>query len=386
MTDAAIARYLHDVPAAPTPAKPSSAAMDAARRNMEICNACRYCEGYCAVFPAMQTRTEFTDGDLNYLANLCHGCQGCFHACQYAPPHEFGVNVPQAFATLRNESYAEYAWPQPMARVFQNNGTIVSLVLAAALTVVIGLSMALIKSDTLFGVHTGEGAFYKLISWGMMTSVAGATFCFSIAALTMGGINFWRAAGPAKGRITAAPIGDAASDVLTMKYLGGGAAGGCNDRDETYSQARRHLHHATFYGFMLCFASTSVATLYDHFGGLQAPYAFWSLPVQLGTWGGVLLMLGTGGQMWMKVVTDPAAAAKALRGSEFAFVGLLFLTALTGLLLLALRSTSLMGVMLAIHLGVILALFLLLPYCKFVHGLYRGLALLRNSMDKRAAL
>jgi citrate/tricarballylate utilization protein len=22
-----------------------------ARRQMEICNACRYCEGYCAVFP-----------------------------------------------------------------------------------------------------------------------------------------------------------------------------------------------------------------------------------------------------------------------------------------------------------------------------------------------
>jgi hypothetical protein len=40
-------------------------------------------------------------GDLGYLANLCHGCQGCFHACQYAPPHPWGINVPQAFAALR---------------------------------------------------------------------------------------------------------------------------------------------------------------------------------------------------------------------------------------------------------------------------------------------
>ena len=69
-----------------------------ARRAMEICNACRYCEGFCAVFPAMTLRREFTDGDLNYLANLCHNCRGCFYSCQYAPPHEFGVNVPKLFA------------------------------------------------------------------------------------------------------------------------------------------------------------------------------------------------------------------------------------------------------------------------------------------------
>ncbi len=36
-----------------------------------------------------------------------------------------------------------------------------------------------------------------------------------------------------------------------------------------------------------------------------------------------------------------------------------------------------MGVLLVVHLGVVLALFLTLPYGKFVHGLYRGMALLR---------
>ena len=28
-------------------------------RQMQICNACRYCEGFCAVFPAMTRRLEF---------------------------------------------------------------------------------------------------------------------------------------------------------------------------------------------------------------------------------------------------------------------------------------------------------------------------------------
>ena len=32
---------------------------------MRICNACRYCEAYCAVFPALERRLTFGEGDLN---------------------------------------------------------------------------------------------------------------------------------------------------------------------------------------------------------------------------------------------------------------------------------------------------------------------------------
>ena len=68
------------------------AASGEVRRIMQICNACRYCEGFCAVFPAMERRRLFTDGDVSYLANLCHNCGACYHACQYAPPHKFETN------------------------------------------------------------------------------------------------------------------------------------------------------------------------------------------------------------------------------------------------------------------------------------------------------
>ncbi|MFZ9438977.1 MAG: tricarballylate utilization protein TcuB, partial [Hylemonella sp.] len=70
-------------------------------RQLQICNACRYCEGFCAVFPAMTRRLEFSVTDVHYLANLCHNCGACLHACQYAPPHEFAVNIPQAMAKVR---------------------------------------------------------------------------------------------------------------------------------------------------------------------------------------------------------------------------------------------------------------------------------------------
>ena len=72
-----------------------------ADRLMTVCNSCRYCEGLCAVFPAMEMRRAFSDGDLNYLANLCHSCGACYTDCQFSPPHEFNVNVPKTLAIAR---------------------------------------------------------------------------------------------------------------------------------------------------------------------------------------------------------------------------------------------------------------------------------------------
>ena len=79
--------------------------LEEADRLMTVCNSCRYCEGLCAVFPAMEMRRAFPDGDLTYLANLCHGCGACYYDCQFAPPHEFDVNVPRTLARVRAESY-----------------------------------------------------------------------------------------------------------------------------------------------------------------------------------------------------------------------------------------------------------------------------------------
>ena len=101
---------------------PAPEVLDEARRVMTICNACRYCEGHCAVFPAMTLRLEFAAGDLNYLANLCHDCGACFHHCQYAPPHEFAVDVPKVFAELRRQTWRDHAWPGFLAGALERGG------------------------------------------------------------------------------------------------------------------------------------------------------------------------------------------------------------------------------------------------------------------------
>jgi citrate/tricarballylate utilization protein len=354
-----------------------------ARRAMEVCNACRYCEGYCAVFPAMEMRREFTDGDLDYLANLCHNCQGCYHSCQYAPPHPFGINVPKTFADLRVQTYADYAWPKPMAMFFERNGTVVSLLSALAVSFVIIALMLIQDPEIVFASHVGPGAFYQVIPWGVMTAIGGATFGFALVALGMGFRNFWRASQrPASDIVRTRPLTHALRDILTLRYLGGGGHG-CNDESDHFSMRRRYFHHLTFYGFMLCFAATSVAFVYDHFLGLVAPYPVFSLPVMLGTVGGIGLLIGPAGLAWIKIISDPAPLSKKIIGSDYALLMLLFMNSLTGLALLAFRETSAMGILLAIHLGFVLAFFVAIPYSKMVHGVYRSAALLRYALERQ---
>ncbi|MBI3992141.1 MAG: tricarballylate utilization 4Fe-4S protein TcuB [Candidatus Lambdaproteobacteria bacterium] len=350
-----------------------------ARRAMEICNACRYCEGYCAVFPAMELRRTFTDGDLDYLANLCHDCRGCYYSCQYAPPHEFGVNLPRTFAELRQVTWVEHAWPRAGARLFARNGLVVALAAALGVALVLLLTMALQPADVLFGVHRAPGAFYVVIPMAAMVAVAGVTFGFALLAMLATVVRFWRATGSG-GLPRGRPLLRALGDVLTLRNLGGGGQG-CNDVDEGFSQTRRWLHHCLFYGFGLCFASTTVAAGYEHLLGLRAPYPFWSWPVVLGTLGGLGMVIGTIGLFALKLAGDAAPRAPRLLGADVALLALLGMTAATGLVLLALRATGAMGVLLAVHLGFVLALFLAMPYSRFMHGAFRAAALLRNAME-----
>ena len=353
-----------------------------AERQMLICNACRYCEGYCAVFPAMMLRKAFSAGDLTYFANLCHNCRGCYYACQYAPPHEFNVNVPKTFSELRAQSYQDYAWPGFLAGLFQRNGLVVSLITAVSLVIVMLLTNALQDPAVLFSSHTGEGAFYEVIPHWVMVLPAGAVFLFAIVALWMGLVRFWRDTGGTPGGLgNRQALWSATKDAAKMRYLGGGGDG-CNYPDERFSHARRWLHQLVLYGFLLCFAATCVATVYDYVLGWQAPYPYWSLPVVLGTVGGIGLLIGTAGLLWLKWQSDPVPENRQLVGMDVAFLVLLFLTSFTGLVLLILRETPAMGQLLAIHLGIVLALFITLPYSKFVHGIYRFAALVRYSLEK----
>src|SRR3974377_2192587 len=129
--------------------------LDEADRLMTVCNSCRYCEGLCAVFPAMEMRRAFSDGAPNYLANLCHACGACYVDCQFSPPHEFNVNVPKTLAIARAESYVAYAWPGALSGLFARNGMVISATLALSVAGFIFGFAAVNDPAVLYGVHTG---------------------------------------------------------------------------------------------------------------------------------------------------------------------------------------------------------------------------------------
>ena len=351
-------------------------------RQLQICNGCRYCEGFCAVFPAMTRRLEFGKADIHYLANLCHNCGACLHACQYAPPHEFAINVPKSMATVRGQTYADYAWPKALGGLYKSNGLTVSMALALSLSLF--LMLALQSNGTLWGGPVQNG-FYAIFPHNLMVSMFAPIFLWSVLALALGVIKFWREVTPAtSGAPLSSPAAaEAAHDALRLKYLGGGHGDGCNNEDDAFSLARKRAHHLTFYGFMLCFAATSVATFYHYVLNLPAPYDFTSLPKILGTVGGISLTLGTVGLWRLNLARDPNHGDAQQRPMDRGFIALLFFISVTGLALMLSKNTAAMPVLLAVHLGMVMALFLTLPYGKFAHGIFRTAALLRFAVEKR---
>ena len=348
-----------------------------AARMLQICNACRYCEGFCAVFPAMTRRVEFSSADIHYLANLCHNCGACLHACQYAPPHEFGVNIPRVMAQVRKETYITYAWPKTFGALYKKNG--VTVAMATTLSLLAFLLFTLWANGNLF-VSSLEGNFYAIFSHNTLALMFGLVFVYAVLALGVGIASFWREIS------TAAPTAYASAlamhDAFTLKYLGGGHGDGCNNEDDAFSLWRKRFHHFTFYGFMLCFAATSVATLYHYLLGLHAPYAFNSLPVILGTLGGIGLLVGPAGLLYLNFKRHVEHGDPTQKPMDRAFIILLFCISASGLALLAYRDTIYMAILLAIHLAFVMSFFLTMPYGKFGHGFYRLAALLKNALEK----
>lgn len=358
--------------------------VDEGERVMRLCNACRYCEGYCAVFPAMERRLTFGEKDLEYLANLCHNCGECFYACQYAPPQEFQLNFPRTLAELRLATFRKYARPAGLARAFARNGTLVAIASALAVVAFAAALLATNGREFLAAHSDASGSFHAVMGHGPMVAVFGIASAAVGVALLASALAFWRSVA----RVAGSPVDGgsllgAVKDILVLRYLDGGGDG-CSYPVDERSFGRRWMHHLTFYGFGLCFAATSVGFVYHYGFGWHAPYPLLSLPVVLGTVGGVAMVVGTTGLLWLKALRDPALADPRQTGMDAAFLVLLGSTAASGLALLALRETSIMGIALAVHLGLVLAMFVTFPYGKFVHGVYRAAALIRNAVEARS--
>jgi citrate/tricarballylate utilization protein len=291
------------------------------------------------------------------------------------------VNVPRTLAQIRLQSYQQYAWPAALARAYQKSWLVAAFMLCAGVAAAIFSGAALVRGGGLLR-SPGAGQFYRIIPHNVMVGAFSAASLLVLLAFLVGFVRFWGETGEGFGsllRVKALARG--VGDALSLRYMSSAGAG-CTYPNEERSMSRRWFHHLTFYGFALCFASTSVAAFYSYVLGWEAPYGYFSVPVVLGTAGGIGLLIGPAGLLLLKRRRNPETGDPEQSGMDTSFIVLLFLTSLTGLLLLGLRHTSAMGVLLAIHLGIVMAFFLTLPYGKFVHGIYRSAALVRNALEQ----
>ena len=235
-----------------------------------------------------------------------------------------------------------------------------------------------------FGVHTGPGAFYAVVPYLAMLLPALAVSLYAIGVLLAGAFAFARdTRGQVADFLHWPSLLEAGRDALGLHYLRGGQAGGCYYPTERTSNARLVLHMLVFYGFLSALAATIAAFILQDVFGQLPPYPFLSVPVILGSLGGVAMIVGATGLLYLKRRSDRAPADEKTLKLDWLFLLSLDVVSITGMVLLVLRETPLMGITLVVHLATVLALFVSAPYGKFAHFVYRYAALVQNRLESR---
>ncbi|MHA6344069.1 tricarballylate utilization 4Fe-4S protein TcuB [Roseivivax sp. CAU 1761] len=261
------------------------------RHQAEICIACRYCEGHCAVSPVLHAERAFSVGDLTQPAILCHTCCICNHACQSTAPHECALTLPRALAARATPagtpSPGPAGWPAPSTAPGSPSAVLAVLSFAA----LFGLARVL----------PADGAgFYAVMSHNLMVAIFLPAFLLPLLSLAVALRRYWVHVGGE--RVTLDHLRSAFGSAAKMRNLAGGHGDGCNFEDEDrFSHARRHAHAAVLTDFLLCCALTASGTILHCAFDAPAPYGVWSLPKLLGVPGGLLLGLGALWLGWLQV-------------------------------------------------------------------------------------
>lgn len=352
-----------------------------ANRTLTACNACRYCEGVCPVFPSLERRRSFAEADIVHLANLCHDCRVCVEVCPWAPPQEININVPKVLAEVREATYHAYSAPRLLATGFEHGAPAAAVATILAILGIFGLVLAF-RGDRLMATFTGPGAFYEVVPWLAMVIPSMVVSLYGIAVMMVGLVRFWRVTdGPLLAKLDIRILREATLDVLGLREMQGGGPG-CDYPTERPNHRRRLAHQFVLYGFGLTLLSTTLAAITQDILGDLPPYPLLSPVVLAGVGGGVMQIVGCSALIRLKLAASIVPASTTMRSLDFAFLAMLLLVNITGLTVMVLRTTPLLGFLLVLHLGACGGLYLTIPYGKFVHFIYRYAALLRNRQEE----
>src|ERR1043166_1404536 len=223
-------------------------------------------------------------------------------------------------AELRADTYRDFSWPAILSGLVTRNGRAVTLITVSAVISILFLVLVFIGPKVLFATHRGEATFYRVVPFVAMTVPPSLIALYGLAIFIIGAVRFWHETqARASDVIDFAALWRATKDAFGLAYMKGGGAG-CNYPGESFSRSRMWYHHLVFYGFLLDLAATTIAAFYDHFLGWRAPYPYFSAPVILGTLGGIGLLIGTVGLLYLKWRSDRDPANSTMLNMAVAFL------------------------------------------------------------------
>jgi citrate/tricarballylate utilization protein len=350
-----------------------------ATRQLTVCNSCRYCEGFCAVFPSLERRTVLERGDISQIANLCHDCRACFDACMYTAPHDFALNIPRALSAVRTADYTDYVWPVSPPRLLRGRLGVVSGLACTALLVLVAAAL----NTGFSGIVASHASPYALIPYWATLILLLLPAVFALGVMAAATRSYWRTTG--SGRVDTAGVLGAIREAATLRYLRGGGEDCRYPEEDQPSGARRRLHMLVMYGFGLCIVSTTAAGVMQDFLGNDPPYGWVSVPVLSGTIGGLMLAVGSIGLLALKVRASGPTGFAAMTVKDYGFLVALTYLAVSGLATLLARGTDAFGVIYLLHLAAIVLCFAVAPYTKFMHIVFRFAALVRDNLERAQA-
>ena len=332
-------------------------------RQMSICNACRYCEGYCAVWDAIEFKAVLNKGYISHLANLCHDCRDCFYACPYnAPDHEFKLNIPRVLGQVRVETY--YANIRPKFMKFSLERPILFTSLSAFIAVI----LVMVYSSLLFGLNKiSTLPMTTIIPVSLFKPATMALYLYTLVIWSWEALSYWSEINEGK-RFTASGIMKGVYDAFFHRnFLGGGT--GCKVPWENNKYFRLTAHSLVFFGFIV--ALISISFYPNIFGYVGIVYFLGSLAISIGT---VALI-------YIHIAEDRGSRSQKQSSLDYAFTVLLFFAGITGVLIPISTGTDWFNWNFLIHDALITVVFLIAPFSKFIHPVFRLISLIKYRSD-----
>ena len=344
--------------------------------DLSVCYQCGTCTAVC---PISTTENPFPRKEMVWvqwgmkdraLGNasiwLCHQCGTCN---TYCPRDAKPSNV---MAALRDYSITHYAVPAFMGRALGDPRYLPLLFAAPAVIFLAVLGWL----GHVTSLPEGRVVFSKFLPIAFIEVTFVTCMVLSLIGAAMGGARYWRAMSAASGNGHAAGTNLVGTLVGIFKHR---RFSQCREAPGTRETHKEHLHHthlAVFYGFLGLVATTTSVGIGIYAFGYLTPWPFWHPVKILGNVSGLAVIVAAAVFFWRRIA-DAGRAGKSAY-SDWLFLSILGLTTLTGFSSQWLRLAGLRVAypMYFIHLLFVFFLLVYIPYSKFAHLFYRGLAML----------